>query len=154
MYTKVVDTPVGPLTLCSDGAAVKALRFGIHGETDAPELPVLQQCALQLAEYFSGRRRQFDLPLAPEGTPFQRSVWRALCQIPYGETRSYGEIAVQIGTPKAARAVGMANNRNPIPILIPCHRVIGSTGKLVGYAGGLGTKEALLNLESRHSDLT
>ena len=152
MYTKVVDTPVGPLTICSDKSAIKALRFGVCRETDAPELPVLQQCARQLQEYFSGRRRQFDLPLAPDGTPFQQSVWRALCQIPYGETRSYGAIAAQVGNPRAARAVGMANNRNPIPILIPCHRVVGASGKLVGYAGGLRTKEALLNLETQYAD--
>ena len=150
MYTSMIETPIGPLTICSDGTAIKALRFGIWEETDNPELPLLKQCAQQLQEYFAGERRQFDLPLAPDGTPFQRSVWQALCQIPYGETRSYGEIAAQVGNPKAARAVGMANNRNPIPILIPCHRVIGASGKLIGYAGGLGVKETLLCLESRN----
>ena len=99
----------------------------------------------------AGRRREFQLPLAPKGTEFQQKVWKALLDIPYGETRSYGEIARAIGNPKASRAVGMANNRNPIAIIIPCHRVIGSTGKLVGYGGGLDKKEFLLNLERQNA---
>ena len=101
----------------------------------------------QLREYFDGFRTRFDLPLAPQGTAFMRSVWNALCTIPYGQTVSYREVAAQIGNPRAVRAVGMANHRNPIPILIPCHRVIGSHGDLVGYAGGLDLKAALLKLE-------
>ena len=101
----------------------------------------------QLLEYFALKRTSFDLPLAPEGTPFQRSVWRHLQDIPYGETISYGELAKRVGNPKASRAVGAANGKNPLPIVIPCHRVIGSNGTLTGFGGGLPTKEALLGLE-------
>jgi methylated-DNA-[protein]-cysteine S-methyltransferase len=101
----------------------------------------------QLQEYFAGTRRQFDLPLAPEGTPFQQRVWRALLEIPYGETISYGELAGQIGQRNASRAVGLANGSNPLSIVIPCHRVIGANGKLTGYGGGLPNKERLLALE-------
>ncbi len=108
------------------------------------ETPLICSVKTQLEEYFQGKRKIFDLPLSPFGTPFQQKVWNALCTIPYGETRSYKEIATQIGNPKGCRAVGMANNRNPIMIIIPCHRVIGSNGSLVGYAGGLRTKEWLL----------
>ena len=102
----------------------------------------------QLNEYFRGERKKFDLPLALCGTPFQLKVWEALQTIPYGETRSYKEIAIQVGSPKGCRAVGMANNKNPIPIIIPCHRVVGGNGKLVGYAGGLDKKEYLLEVEN------
>lgn len=109
--------------------------------------PLLRQAAAELTEYFAGRRRAFTLPLAPEGTPFQRAVWDALRTIPYGESRSYKQIAAQIGRPTACRAVGMANNRNPIAIVVPCHRVVGSGGTLVGYAGGLEAKAYLLGLE-------
>jgi len=111
------------------------------------ETPLLKEAGKQMQEYFEGKRKTFDLPLAPIGTEFQQSVWKALQTIPYGETRSYGEIAKNIGNPKAARAIGMANNKNPISIFIPCHRVIGSNGKLVGYGGGLHIKDHLLNLE-------
>lgn len=106
-----------------------------------------RQLERELTEYFEGRRREFSLPLHPCGTPFQIRVWRALLEIPYGETRSYQEIATAVGNPKACRAVGMANNKNPLPLLIPCHRVIGSSGKLTGYGGGLDKKEKLLALE-------
>lgn len=102
----------------------------------------------QLESYFSRKTSQFDLPMDVEGTPFQKKVWSALLAIPYGETRSYGQLAASIGAPKAARAVGMANNRNPLGIIVPCHRVVGHNGKLVGYAGGLSIKKALLDLES------
>lgn len=108
---------------------------------------LLETAKSQLTEYFQGTRRIFDLPLNPSGTPFQKKVWQALCQIPYGETRSYKEIALQIDNPKGFRAVGLANNRNPIMLIIPCHRVIGSDGALVGYAGGLHIKEWLLEHE-------
>jgi methylated-DNA-[protein]-cysteine S-methyltransferase len=108
---------------------------------------MIKKTAAQLAEYFDGKRKTFNLPLAPEGTEFQKSVWQALQTIPFGETRSYGEIAAQIGKPQASRAVGMANNRNPIVIIIPCHRVIGHDGNLTGYGGGLKVKEFLLHLE-------
>ena len=107
------------------------------------------EAAGQLAEYFSGSRREFHLPLRPRGSGFQQRVWQALQQIPYGQTRSYGQIAEAIGAPKAARAVGLACNRNPLLILIPCHRVVGRDGRLVGYAGGLDRKERLLSLEAR-----
>jgi len=111
------------------------------------EHAVLNQTKLQLEEYFSGRRTQFDLPLAAKGTDFQQSVWQALCKIPYGETWSYQQLADEIGNPKAVRAVGLANGKNPISVIVPCHRVIGKNGKLTGYAGGVETKEKLLQLE-------
>lgn len=107
----------------------------------------------QVQAYFKGERRSFDFPYVLHGTPFQRQVWQALCDIPYGETRSYKDIAVAIGNPKACRAVGMANNKNPISIAVPCHRVIGANGHLVGYAGGLEMKKALLELEHKHSKI-
>ena len=110
-------------------------------------LNLLKKAAKQLTEYFAGKRREFDLPLDFTGTGFQKKVWAALLTIPYGETRSYGEIAKQIGNPKACRAVGMANNRNPIAIICPCHRVIGADGSLVGFGGGLPAKQFLLDLE-------
>ena len=115
----------------------------------APEpTPLLLEACRQLREYFAGQRRSFQLPLAPQGTPFQQQVWQALAEIPYGETRTYGEIAEAIGRKGASRAVGAANHRNPLPIFIPCHRVIGANGSLTGYAGGLETKRFLLALES------
>ena len=112
---------------------------------------MLIEAGAQLTEYLTGKRREFTLPLAPVGTPFMSKVWKCLCTIPYGQTRSYGEIARTIGSPGAARAVGMANNRNPISIIIPCHRVIGSNGKLVGYLGGLDLKGRLLELERNNT---
>jgi len=112
--------------------------------------PLLESAIAQLKEYFDGYRREFDLPLCPEGTEFQRRAWNALCAIPYGETRSYKDQAIAIGNARACRAVGAANGRNPISIFIPCHRVIGSNGALTGYAGGTGTKMALLELERKY----
>lgn len=141
-----MQSPLGFLTLTEENGAITALSFGGLRET-APETPLLQEAQRQLNAYFSGTRRVFTLPLAPVGTPFQIAVWQALCAIPYGETRSYGEIAAAIGRPKACRAVGMANHQNPIAILIPCHRVVGKNGKLTGYAGGLERKRILLALE-------
>ncbi len=111
--------------------------------------PLLASAVSQLREYFAGQRQRFELPLDPQGTDFQRKVWKALEEIPYGETRNYREIAEAVGTPRAVRAVGAANGRNPLPILVPCHRVIGADGKLVGYAGGLQVKRILLELEGR-----
>jgi len=108
----------------------------------------------QLREYFAGERREFDLPLAPEGTPFQRAVWAELQNIPYGETRSYGEVATAVGNPRACRAVGAANNRNPLGIIVPCHRVVGSDGSLVGYATGIDHKRHLLELEANTAQTT
>lgn len=146
-----LDTPVGPVTVVATERAVTAVRFGAAGPAvgqtgDLP--PVLRQAVEELREYFAGGRREFTLPLAPAGTPFQQEVWAALREIPYGETRTYGQIAARIGRPKACRAVGMANNRNPIAIIVPCHRVVGTSGALVGYAGGLNVKEILLKLEA------
>lgn len=115
------------------------------------ENPMLMEAAAQLRDYFSGRRRGFNLPLDPHGTEFQRRVWTALAEIPYGETRSYRDIAVAVGLPRAVRAVGAANGRNPLPLLVPCHRVIGVDGKLVGYAGGLRLKKLLLELEAQQA---
>ena len=111
------------------------------------ETPLIKKAAAQLNEYFNGERKTFDFPLAPRGTEFQLTVWKALQTIPYGKTCSYGQLAAKIGNPKACRAVGMANNRNPIAIIIPCHRVIGSNGSLTGYAGGLELKDKLIRLE-------
>lgn len=111
--------------------------------------PLTELVYTQLTEYFGGRRQSFDFPYRLQGTEFQKKVWTALCNIPYGETRTYKEIAQAVGNPQASRAVGMANNKNPISIAVPCHRVIGSNGKLVGYAGGLDVKKALLELESK-----
>jgi len=115
--------------------------------------PLLRQAAAQLRAYFAGELREFDLPLDMQGTDFQKSVWRELRNIPYGETRSYSQVASAIGAPKAVRAVGAANGRNPVPIVVPCHRVIGAGGSLVGYGGGLPLKRLLLDLEARHSQL-
>lgn len=145
--TLLLESPIGPLTLRSDGAAVTALLFGARGETSPLPCPVLNRAALELAEYFAGKRRRFTIPLSPAGTDFQRWVWAALKSIPYGETITYGALAARIGNPRACRAVGMANNRNPIPIFIPCHRVVGADGSLTGYAGGLDAKRLLLELE-------
>ena len=141
-----IDSPIGTLGLCArDGCLVRI----VFGGTDAQpgDDPVLIEAKNQLEEYFSGTRREFDLPLMPEGTDFQKKVWRALCDIPYGETRSYADIAAAVDSPKGFRAVGMANHVNPIPVIIPCHRVVGKNGKLTGYAGGLDMKQILLDIE-------
>lgn len=150
MYRLLMETPVGELTLCSrDGNAVSAIRFG-RESGEEKTCPVLQRCADQLQAYFRGELQVFDLPLDAGGTTFQRLVWAELVRIPYGATRTYGEVAAAIGRPTAARAVGMANHVNPLPIVVPCHRVVGQGGKLVGYAGGLEVKEFLLQLEQEH----
>lgn len=146
-----LSTPIGELLLVSDGDALVALRFDDErrgpptagGERD----PVLRSASAQLRAYFAGERTAFDLPLRPGGTPFERRVWGALREIPYGETTSYGAIADRLGEPGAARAVGRANARNPIPVIVPCHRVIGADGSLTGFGGGLACKRALLDLE-------
>ncbi len=144
-----IESPIGKLRLVSDGLALLSIEFeGAHGSEGLEQSDdILQQTAQQLAEYFSGRRRQFSLPLAAAGTAFQQQVWSALRQIPFGELRSYRDIATEIGNNKAVRAVGAANGRNPIPIVVPCHRVIGSNGNLTGFAGGLDAKRALLEHE-------
>lgn len=145
MSTRTIETPIGPLTLEADENAVTAIRFGASAAQGVS--PLLDAAEAQLREYFAGMRRVFDLPIAPHGTAFQQRVWAALRTIPYGETRTYGELAAAIGNPSACRAVGMANHRNPLPIVIPCHRVIGANGTLTGYAGGVETKRKLLALE-------
>ena len=147
---KIYNSPVGRLLVEVENGFLVRLDFadGIPAEgKNGNESALLAKVAMQLDEYFRGARKNFDLPLNPAGTEFQRKVWDALLAIPYGETRTYREIAEAAGCPRGFRAVGMANNKNPIAIIIPCHRVIGSNGKLVGYAGGLGRKEALLALE-------
>lgn len=168
MYQYFMDTPLGRLRLVESEGFIKeislsdlpAARLDSDGkiikteetftEAVTEKTPVLAETERQLNEYFAGLRSRFDLPLKPEGTAFFQSVWKELQEIPYGETRSYGEIAKSIGKPTAARAVGMANHHNPIMIVIPCHRVIGADGKLVGYAGGLDIKRRLLALEEKN----
>lgn len=147
----VYPTPMGRITLASDGAAITNLVFGA-AQLDGVETPtaLTNEAANQIQEYLAGKRTVFDLPLAPAGTAFQQQVWRALQDIPYGTTRSYAQVAAAIGKPKAMRAVGGANNKNPLPILIPCHRVVGQNGDLVGYAAGVGIKKFLLDLEGEH----
>ena len=137
------------LVITDDGSAITGLFFDRKRAAGVKknETPLIQKAAAQIKEYFEGSRKQFKLPLSMHGTEFQLAVWQALQKIPYGETRSYKEIAASIGRPKAVRAVGMANNRNPISIIVPCHRVIGHSGKLVGYGGGLPLKQYLLELE-------
>ena len=137
------------IVITDNGSAITGLFFDRKRAAGLKkaETPLIQKAASQIKEYLDGKRKQFKLPLAPRGTEFQLAVWRALEKIPYGETRSYKEIAAAIGRPKAVRAVGMANNRNPISIIVPCHRVIGHDGKLVGYGGGLPLKQRLLELE-------
>jgi methylated-DNA-[protein]-cysteine S-methyltransferase len=153
-----LETPIGTLLIAGDASSVRHIRFP-HGRM--PAVPdqgwtegatgPLEETARQLREYFTGQRTEFDLPVLPEGTGFQRRVWRALQDIPFGQTISYGELARRVGNPNASRAVGAANGQNPIPIVIPCHRVIGANGKLTGFGGGLPTKEALLALESKQT---
>jgi methylated-DNA-[protein]-cysteine S-methyltransferase len=154
-YSRIVDSPIGPLRLVANEDSLVAIWWEEENAsggplptvTETPQHPVLAETARQLAEYFAGRRKTFDLALHFAGTEFQRKVWSALLTIPFGETRSYGQIAAQIGHPSAVRAVGAANGQNPIPIIAPCHRVVGSTGKLVGFGGGLPRKVHLLTLE-------
>ena len=154
MYHWVVESPVGRLLLEGDGRRLHFIHFGTKGRTPDPrsvqsERP-FKEAVRQLGAYFSGNLRMFYLDLHLQGTPFQMKVWQALREIPYGRTASYGEIARKIGSPGASRAVGGANHRNPLPIVIPCHRVIGANGRLVGFGGGLEIKEALLRLERNH----
>jgi methylated-DNA-[protein]-cysteine S-methyltransferase len=153
-YYSTVPSPIGELFVAGDGESLGILYMNDANDYSHAydgrtlDKQALQPVADQLDAYFAGERQDFDIKLNPAGTPFQRSVWNALTEIPYGETRTYGEIAAAVGQPQAARAVGTANNRNPIAVIVPCHRVIGANGSLVGYAGGLGRKEKLLELES------
>ena len=157
-YTQI-DSPIGPLLLAADDTGLRRIEFMSSKRAHPPEPDwrederPLKEVIRQLHAYFAAKLEAFDLPLAPEGTDFQQKVWRRLCDIPFGETISYGQLAQRIGNPNASRAVGLANGSNPIPIIIPCHRVIGSNGKLTGYGGGLPIKEKLLALERRQLTL-
>ncbi len=150
MFFDLLPSPLGELTICADDSGITAVAFpgeiACHGAANPNAL--VRKAVAQLQGYFAGRRTVFDLPLHAGGTRFQRAVWRALCAVPYGSTASYGDIAVAIGSPRAARAVGLANGQNPIAILVPCHRIIGSSGTLTGFAGGIAAKRHLLALES------
>ena len=154
-YFKYADSPVGKLTLIGSDKGLAAIlwendkpgRVRVKGEIEDNDHLILLEAQRQLNEYFQGKRNSFSVPLDPIGTEFQKDVWKALASIPYGQTRTYGDIAKQLGNPSAVRAVGAANGRNPISIILPCHRVIGASGDLTGFAGGLETKAYLLSLE-------
>lgn len=151
MVERLMNSPVGQLTLRAEPGALAAVLFGDQRQGLPEDGPVLDQAERELAEYFSGKRRIFTVPVRLSGTEFQKKVWEALREIPYGETTTYGRIAARIGRPGACRAVGMANHRNAIPIIIPCHRVIGADGGLTGYAGGLNVKSYLLDWERKNA---
>jgi len=148
-----IETLIGDLTVLENDGKITDLHFGkvsILG-MEEKKTELIAEVEQQINEYYQGDRDEFDLPLRIEGTPFQKKVWEALREIPKGETRTYEDIAIAVGNPKASRAVGMANNRNRIPVIIPCHRVIGKNGKMVGFAGGLDVKERLLEMEKNQS---
>lgn len=156
LYRSTLPTQFGPMRLAVDASGVLVelwlprrgpSQWAPSNDSPPSALEGIHAVSAQLAEYFAGKRRVFDLPLAPAGSPFEQDVWKRLCDIPYGVTRSYGAIALEMGLVNGARAVGRANGSNPIPIIIPCHRVIGSDGMLTGYGGGLPLKQALLELE-------
>lgn len=153
IYWTTIESPVGPLLLAGDRRVLRVLWFGTGRKFQGARPDWIEAAdefadvATQLREYFAGQRTRFDIAVEPDGTPFQRNVWRALQDIPYGETISYGTLASRLGDVKATRAVGLANGANPIAIVIPCHRVIGASGALTGFGGGLPTKRALLDLE-------
>lgn len=150
-----LSTPLGPMLAVAQDAALVALDFADakcapaidRAWIEDPAWPPLRDCAAQVAEYFAGERGRFDLPLAPRGTPFQRRVWQEIAQVPYGETISYAELARRAGSPGSARAAGAATGRNPLALVVPCHRIVAADGSLTGYAGGLGRKARLLELE-------
>ena len=160
-FRTTLDSPVGTLSLVATDDALVALVWRLQGlsripvdeAVESPNHPILRESLRQLREYFAGSRRQFELPLEFRGTDYQRSVWSALLEIPYGETRTYGQIAEKLGNPTAVRAVGAANGRNPIAIVAPCHRVIGMSGDLTGFGGGLDAKAFLLSLEAPQREL-
>jgi methylated-DNA-[protein]-cysteine S-methyltransferase len=157
LFYKEIESPVGKLKLVASADALVAVlweherpnRVKLNTMTLAPQQPILLETERQLTEYFAGERNEFDLPLQPDGSEFQKKVWQALREIPFGQTRSYLDLAKAVGSSKAARAVGAANGKNPLSIIVPCHRVVGSDGSLTGFAGGLDTKAALLALEAR-----
>lgn len=154
--TAFYQTVLGLIGITESGGVITELFFRKEGypqDGKEQETPLLREAAKQVEEYFSGKRKSFSLPLVAAATDFQKKVWAALGEIPYGETWSYKQVANYIGQPSAARAVGMANNKNPILIVTPCHRVVGADGKLVGYAGGLDVKEKLLALENHYGNL-
>lgn len=168
LYYKEIDSIIGPLTLCATASGLCMIKFGTYdanSDTIAgwvktqlgsaaqiyADAGSLSEAERQLAAYFSGELQSFSVPLDMRGTDFQRQVWEALLSVPYGEYASYKDIAVMIGNPQAVRAVGGANNRNPVPVIVPCHRIIGTGGALVGYAGGLGIKSRLLQLEAEQA---
>jgi methylated-DNA-[protein]-cysteine S-methyltransferase len=152
MKTMKIESPIGELQLVGNASALSALHLpGFAEEGEPGTTPLLERVAKQMSEYFAGKRRTFDVSLAARGTPFQQLVWDALVEIPFGELRSYGDLAKKLGRPAGSRAVGAANGRNPIAIIVPCHRVIGADGTLTGYAGGLPTKKWLLEHEQRLS---
>ena len=153
LATRAIATPIGDLTVVASAQGIREVRWGGEGgagaaSAEAGAIEHLDRAVSQLAEYFDGERRQFDLPLDLEGTAFQRLVWSELARIPFGETQSYGAIATEVGRPAAARAVGAATGRNPAPVIVPCHRVVGASGSLTGFAGGLDRKRALLAHEA------
>jgi len=151
----IIDSPLGELTLVADDGVLAGIYFPMHTHLPSPKTfgtrvgAGFETIVDQLREYFAGERHDFDIPLAPRGDAFQQRVWNLLRRIPYGETRTYGQLATELGDPALARAVGAANGRNPISIVVPCHRVVGADGRLVGYAGGLERKQFLLDLEAR-----
>lgn len=160
-HYKAIPSPVGKLTLIASERGLSAVlwendnpaRVLAKADVHSNDHPILRETEKQLGEYFAGNRREFSLQLDMLGTPFQQQVWQALCAIPFGETRSYGDLAKQISNPLSVRAVGAANGRNPLSIVVPCHRVVGSNGKLTGFAGGLAAKSHLLSLERGEADL-
>jgi methylated-DNA-[protein]-cysteine S-methyltransferase len=160
LFYKEIESPVGKLKLVASSNALVAVlwererpnRVKLDTMTLAPQQPILLETERQLAEYFSGERIQFDLPLQPDGSEFQKKVWQALREIPFGQTRSYLDLAKALGSSKAARAIGAANGKNPLSIIVPCHRVVGADGSLTGFAGGVETKAALLALENRSTE--
>ena len=162
LFYKEIKSPVGKLKLVASANALVGVLWGGEGSDrltiDAQKVeghhPILAQTEQQLSEYFAGTRTQFELPLEPRGTEFQKKVWRSLRRIPFGTTKSYVEIARLIGSPRACRAVGAANSKNPLPIVVPCHRVVGANGALTGFGGGLETKAKLLALEARAGEST
>ncbi|MCR8575991.1 methylated-DNA--[protein]-cysteine S-methyltransferase [Streptomyces sp. Isolate_219] len=162
-HTVLDATPMGPLTLVAAGEALSGLYMTdqrhrppqeTFGDPADPDEPPFAETVTQLQAYFRGELTTFDLPLALRGTPFQRRVWAALCTIPYGETVSYGQLAERLGAPSASRAVGLANGRNPVGIIVPCHRVVGANGSLTGYGGGLDRKRRLLAFERTEDGLS
>jgi methylated-DNA-[protein]-cysteine S-methyltransferase len=161
LFHKFITSPVGKLKLVASDKGLVAIlwendnprRVPLTSSMEDDQQKILVEVERQLNQYFAGERRSFSLPLDMKGTPFQKDVWEALLSIPFGETRSYGQLAKQIGRSSASRAVGAANGRNPISIIVPCHRVIGSSGKLTGFAGGLETKATLLDMEKKDASL-